>query len=108
MKKIFSSAMKKIMRKGPSAKDIKSARDRVRNNPKFNDLKNRSYILKHNRKQGYPLGDIPSAASEISKKTGMRRSAKKQMGLFFSKLSGYPRGKKATYGSKAFKWRGKK
>ena len=38
-------------------------------NPGLSNLRTQSYILKENRRQGYPLGDLPSAASEISKAT---------------------------------------
>ena len=54
--------LKKLMKKSTS-------KSRKPENPGLSNLRTQSYILKENRRQGYPLGDLPSAASEISKAT---------------------------------------
>jgi len=58
-----------------------------RSNPGLSNLRTQSFILKTNRQQGYPLGDLPSAATKIAKKTGrLTPSTKKQTGIKLAKF----------------------
>tara|TARA_R100000808_G_C2109669_1_gene124147 strand:+ start:354 stop:803 length:450 start_codon:yes stop_codon:yes gene_type:complete len=75
--RLAAKGLKKVIAKNkapkkPSkfAKNVKIARSKVQNNPALVSLKNQSWILKENRRQGFPLGNLPSAWSKIQKSTG--------------------------------------
>ena len=75
--KLAAKGLKKVIAKNKApkkvskfAKSAKIARSKVQNNPALLNLKNQSAILKENRKQNFPLGNLPSAWSKIQKSTG--------------------------------------